>query len=156
YNDIFAAFIERNLAMLLPGGMLGAITSRTGFFLTSFTRWRKNVLLKRTNIQALVDLGSDVLDTAMVETAAYCLEHRLPQGVSPFIRVLVHQDEEKQLALLQAIEALNWGHPKDTVFLASATHFDVLPDSPFVYWIPEAIQQRLTAHPTFEPAAAEV
>jgi hypothetical protein len=31
-NDVFAAFIERGLDRLRPGGLLGAITSRTGFF----------------------------------------------------------------------------------------------------------------------------
>jgi hypothetical protein len=156
YNDIFATFVDRCLGMLRPQGMLGAITSRTGFFLTSFTRWRKNVLLERTTIQTLADLGSDVLDTAMVETAAYCLEHGQPKGSSPFIRVLVHQKEEKQIALQRSIESINEGHPKDTVFLASTALFAALPDSPFVYWVPRSIQQRFLAHPTFEPAAAEV
>ncbi|MBI3301491.1 MAG: hypothetical protein HYZ72_05350, partial [Deltaproteobacteria bacterium] len=39
-NDVYAAFVERGLQLLQPGGMLGAITSRTGFFLSSFQKWR--------------------------------------------------------------------------------------------------------------------
>ena len=32
-NDVYAAFVERGIQLLIPRGMLGAITSRTGFFL---------------------------------------------------------------------------------------------------------------------------
>jgi len=54
--------------------MLGAITSRTGFFLSSFQYWRENIVLKEAPPLVFADLGSGVLDGAMVEVAAYCLE----------------------------------------------------------------------------------
>ena len=73
-NDLYAAFVERGLEVLQPRGMLGAITSRTGFFLTSFRKWREEILLKEAHMTTMADLGYGVLDTAMVETAAYCLE----------------------------------------------------------------------------------
>jgi hypothetical protein len=73
-NDIYAAFVERGLGLLWPGGMLGAITSRSGFFLAYFQRWREELLLKEARPTVMADLGQGVLDTAMVETAAYCLE----------------------------------------------------------------------------------
>jgi len=73
-NDLYAAFVERALELLHRGGYVGAITSRTGFFLSSFQKWREEILLKETEIIAFADLGAGVLDTAMVETAAYALE----------------------------------------------------------------------------------
>jgi hypothetical protein len=73
-NDVYAAFVERGLHLLACGGMLGAITSRTGFFLSSFQKWREEVLLREARPTVFADLGYGVLDTAMVETAAYCLE----------------------------------------------------------------------------------
>ena len=73
-NDVYAAFVERGLQLLHPHGMLGAITSRTGFFLSSFQKWREEILLKEARPTVFADLGYGVLDTAMVETAAYCLE----------------------------------------------------------------------------------
>jgi len=73
-NDLYAAFVERGLELLRPGGYLGAITSRTGFFLTTFQKWREEILLKEARLIALADLGYGVLDTAMVETAAYVLQ----------------------------------------------------------------------------------
>jgi hypothetical protein len=72
-NDLYAAFVERGLELLVPGGYLGAISSRTGFFLKSFQPWREEILLKESQVIALADLGYGVLDTAMVETAAYVI-----------------------------------------------------------------------------------
>ena len=72
-NDVYAAFVERGLQLLEVGGNLGAITSRTGFFLSSFQKWREEILLKEAQPTVFADLGYGVLDAAMVETAAYCL-----------------------------------------------------------------------------------
>ncbi len=73
-NDIYAAFVERGVKLLHKRGMLGAITSRTGFFLSSFQKWREEILLKEAPPVVFADLGYGVLDSAMVEVAAYCLE----------------------------------------------------------------------------------
>ncbi len=73
-NDIYAAFVERGIQLLHKHGMLGAITSRTGFFLSSFQRWREEILLTEAPPVVFADLGYGVLDSAMVEVAAYCLE----------------------------------------------------------------------------------
>ena len=79
-NDIYAAFVERGIQLLHAGGFLGAITSRTGFFLSSFQRWREEILLKEAPPVVFADLGYGVMDAAMVESAAYCLEKT---GASP-------------------------------------------------------------------------
>ncbi len=75
-NDVYAAFVERGIELLRSKGRLGAITSRTGFFLSSFQKWREEILLKTAPPVVFADLGAGVLDSAMVETAAYCLEVR--------------------------------------------------------------------------------
>lgn len=73
-QDMYAAFVERGLGLQERGGRLGAITSRTGFFLSSFTKWREEILLKEAKPVVFADLGYGVMDAAMVEAAAYCLE----------------------------------------------------------------------------------
>src|SRR5208337_795970 len=73
-NDVYAAFVERGIELLQTRGRLGTITSRTGFFLSSFQKWREEVLLPKAPPTVVADLGIGVLDGAMVETAAYCLE----------------------------------------------------------------------------------
>lgn len=72
-NDVYAAFVERGIELLHPNSYLGAITSRTGFFLSSFQKWREEILLKEAPPIVFADLGQGVLDNAMVEVAAYCL-----------------------------------------------------------------------------------
>jgi hypothetical protein len=78
-NDVYAAFVERGIQLLNARGLLGAITSRSGFFVSSFQKWREDILLKEAPPVVFADLGYGVLDSAMVEVAAYCLQKR--QGV---------------------------------------------------------------------------
>lgn len=73
-NDLLAAFVDRGLGLLSQRGRLGAITSRACFFLTSFKDWRQKVLLGRSDLAVMADLGQGVMDAAMVEAAAYVLE----------------------------------------------------------------------------------
>jgi hypothetical protein len=72
-NDVYAAFVERGIELLSKRGRLGAITSRTGFFLSSFEYWRDKIITAAPPA-VFADLGAGVLDSATVETAAYCLE----------------------------------------------------------------------------------
>lgn len=73
-NDLLAIFVERGVEMLRSQGRLGAITSRTCFFLASFQKWRESLLLRTAPPIAVADLGFGVMDEAMVEAAAYILE----------------------------------------------------------------------------------
>lgn len=73
-NDLMAIMVERGLQLLSAGGRLGAITSRTCFFLSSFQKWRENVVLGFARPEVMADLGHGVMDDAMVEAAAYVLE----------------------------------------------------------------------------------
>ena len=72
-NDLLAIFVERGLQLLRTGGRIGAITSRTCFFLSSFQKWREQVVLGIATPEVMADLGYGVMDDAMVEAAAYCL-----------------------------------------------------------------------------------
>ncbi|MCC6076082.1 BREX-1 system adenine-specific DNA-methyltransferase PglX [Pseudomonas sp. GCM10022188] len=73
-NDLLAIMVERGLELLRIGGRLGAITSRTCFFLSSFQKWREDVVLGIGRPEVMADLGYGVMDDAMVEAAAYVLE----------------------------------------------------------------------------------
>src|SRR5690606_6986821 len=73
-NDLLAIMVERGLELLRPGGRIGAITSRTCFFLSSFQKWREDIVLGIARPEVMADLGYGVMDDAMVEAAAYVLE----------------------------------------------------------------------------------
>lgn len=73
-NDLLAIFVERGLNLLRRSGRIGAITSRTCFFISSFQKWRDEVVLGIARPEVMADLGHGVMDDAMVEAAAYVLE----------------------------------------------------------------------------------
>jgi hypothetical protein len=73
-NDLLAIFVERDLELMQTGGRLGAITSRTCFFLSSYRKWREEVVLGIARPEVMADLGYGVMDDAMVEAAAYVIE----------------------------------------------------------------------------------
>lgn len=75
-NDLLSIMVERGLELLRGGGRIGAITSRTCFFLSSFQQWREEVVLEVAHPEVVADLGLGVMDDAMVEAAAYVLEKR--------------------------------------------------------------------------------
>jgi len=54
--------------------LLGAITSRTCFFLSSFQKWREEVVLTIGRPEVMADIGLGVMDDALVEAAAYVME----------------------------------------------------------------------------------
>ena len=56
-NDLLAIMVERGLELLRTGGRIGAITSRTCFFLSSFQKWREHVVLGIARPEVLADLG---------------------------------------------------------------------------------------------------
>ncbi len=74
-HDLACAFVERWASRCNNGGMLGAITNRTPFFLSTSAKWRQDIVIGGNALKTFADLGYGVLD-AMVETAAYCIEVR--------------------------------------------------------------------------------
>ena len=144
-NDLFATFVERGLLLTSLSGRIGAITSRTGCFLTSFSKWRDEIVLEYSQPRAFADLGAGVLDTALVETAAYVLEKTSllttsPQFPSPFFRLLA--ETNKELELKYSIEFLNGTPPSQSscTYLASPHSFRHVPGSPFSYWASDAVR----------------
>lgn len=73
--DVYQAFVDRAEELLVPAGYVGAITSRTGFFLTASQPFRERIMLERYHPQLFADFGHGVLD-ALVETAAFTLRTR--------------------------------------------------------------------------------
>lgn len=73
-NDLLSIFVERGLEVMRTDARIGAITSRTCFFLSSFQKWREEVVLGIAQPEVMADLGLGVMDDAMVEAAAYVLE----------------------------------------------------------------------------------
>ena len=69
--DIYACFIDRGLEFLTFTGILGIITSKTGFYINGAKNWRKRII--EQNLSSYIDLGIGVLD-ALVEVSCYTIK----------------------------------------------------------------------------------
>jgi hypothetical protein len=138
-NDIYGCFIETALKRRAFGGLVGAITSRTWMFLPRRRDIRLGVIDAASRVHCLADLGHGVLDTAMVETCAFCLatpEQSLP---STFIRLVDAPNENKELLLREALS--NSSHARR--FDVAQDRFKLLPGAPFAYWISDSLFELL-------------
>ena len=142
-HDIACAFVQRWLEKCEPTGRLGAITTRTPFFLSSSTAWREEVALKDGKLRVFADLGFGVLD-AMVETAAYVLAKSGSDDPTLFIRAL--GDEDKASALHEAISNRE-DAKRFSVYPAS---FAQVPNSPLCYWVSDHVRRLFQELPPFE------
>lgn len=155
-NDMYAAFVERGLELLLSAGLVGAITSRTGFFVSTFQKWRENVLLGNSSLTLCLDLGIGVLDTAMVETAAYCLQRAAPTPSSAIFAKLL-AEPNKPAKLTQLIDHLREESTNDpSLFIKNPQDFRDIPASPFAYWVSERIRRLFRDFLPFESDCRKV
>lgn len=84
-KEIIGMFILRMLKMLAPRGFIGAISSRTLFFQGSSSKWREEVLFGHSCMPIFLDLGLNVMDNALVESAAYVLGSGISEADTIFI-----------------------------------------------------------------------
>lgn len=149
-NDLYAAFVERGIGLLHPRGLLGAITSRTGFFLSSFQKWREEILLQEAPPVVFADLGLGVMDAALVEAAAYCLEVGLQEEnvETIFLRALEEaHDKESVLRTAIAKPETVWGQ---AYFQVRLRGLEKIRRSPFAYWVSRSLRQLFSELPAFE------
>ena len=153
-SDILAAFVERALELNLKNGLVGAITNRNCFYLTTMIDYRKEILQRRVGFEALLDLGEGVLD-ATVEAAIYVLRHLpRPQQVAPFVRLLIDEDKEKK-ALVE-VKAINLGSLTMRAFYSAPQDFARLKPTPFCYWVPAHIIKALATLLPIEGTTAKI
>lgn len=156
-GDVLTNFVERTLELCQPDGLVGAITSRTPFYLGTQAAFRERVLQKAGFITCLADLGYGVLE-AMVETAAYTLSlDRPPASQATFIRALLARDNQaKADLLLHSAERLHKGEPDEWIFQINPDEFARLPGSPYAYWVEAKAIQKLAQYPKLEGNSGSV
>jgi len=152
-NDILAAFVEGFVSRLAPSGLLGAITSRTCFFLLSFQEWREKVILRTAPPVALVDLGHGVMDAAMVEAAAYVLQKATTE--TPLFCIRLLSDTDKDAGLRAGVDAVRSHVCARHVFSVMPSDFRKVPGSPFCYWVGSHVRDLFEKLPPFDSHGRE-
>ena len=126
-NDLFSAFVERNLAMLQFNGYVAMITQQAWMFQSSYQATRK--LVYNHTIRNLIQLGSHAFEEIggeVVQTASFVIEKKqIPELYSNFIRLVDYPSEsEKEKAFLN----------RQNEIVQSIKNIDSIPGEPLCYW----------------------
>ena len=125
--DLYASFVDRWL-LRINSGWLGAITNRTFVTLSSYERFRDFLTIGSNSLSILADLGSGVLDSAMVETAAYTVARSTTCEDTIFITSFTIPETKA----LSFTDQSYWT-------ICAPRLFEILPKHPFAYWLPKGL-----------------
>jgi hypothetical protein len=146
YIDLYTAFLDRGSNISAKAGLVGAITSRTAFTLSSFANWRRSRLLGETRVGVCGDLGFGVLDSAMVEVAAYTLEENKGGGDMLFIDLDRVSDKDGEL--LTAISGRS-----ERLFAVAPSELLSLPNATMAYFLEPALRADFSTLPAISSFA---
>lgn len=147
-QEVAYMFVARMEFLLQAEGLIGCITTRLGFFITTLSEWRARRLNSGRSILVCADLGYGVLD-AVVETAAYVVAPGKRQSKAIFVDLLEAVDKQKYLQAL-IVRARKDYYDVDT------NAFQGLPGAPFAYWAPGTLLDKYKQLRHLEPAWALV
>lgn len=124
-KEIIGMFILRMLRLLNPHGYVGTISSRTIFFQGSSAKWRKEVLYTNTSMPVFLDLGPNVMDNALVESAAYVIG----SGKSEANSIFIDASKTERTSSIDAYLQNNSNH-----ILKNLQTFESAPEGVLVYF----------------------
>lgn len=152
YVDAYGSFVERGRSLLGERGLVGAITSRTFIGSKKLARWRNSLL---DELVVLADLGANVMDDAMVRSAAYIVESRSDlAGAIVFFDC--RSDTKKDLGLLQIRNSFVSGSWGEKTFVLDRGFADALPGKRLLYQASSTIAHIFNESEPVEPAVATV
>ncbi|MBF0233768.1 MAG: BREX-1 system adenine-specific DNA-methyltransferase PglX [Desulfamplus sp.] len=136
-SDLFAAFIERNIQLVLNNGFAGFMTPFTWMFLSSYEKLRKIILFQNTLTSLIRPEYHAFFDSAYVPICSFTIQStQLLDYKASFIDLSKFYG-----AQLQAPKVLEAIHNPDCgwFFNASAADFKKIPGNPVAYSIYEGI-----------------
>ena len=137
-RDLAADFFIRAIELSERGAAVGAITTRTIFFLKGFLGWRSALCRHAGGPRCFLDIGFGVLDAA-VEAAAFTFNIDKVPTPGHYFRAL-GQNNELEAAGPKAVFQV----PQ---FIVAATRFENIPRQPFAYWAPPALLRAFSNFP---------
>ncbi|MEK8089209.1 BREX-1 system adenine-specific DNA-methyltransferase PglX [Thermithiobacillus plumbiphilus] len=155
HQDIFQCFVERALEITRTSGMVGVLSARTGFFMGDSESWRTEVVWKN-QLLLFADLGLGVLDDALVEAAAYVIQH----GVGEDHRIVASRHlatRDKETSLLKANQEIQKPvADRRDVFVIPQDVIQRIPGNVFAYWAPVVFLDRFQVAESFQENVATV
>jgi len=138
--DLYACFIQRNLAFAVPNGFVGLITIPNWMFLSSFEKVRSSLLDHQT-IDTFVHNGRGVFGSDFGSCSFVCRNAAIPAFRGSFLRLF---DKQGSVA---SNEELRERFQSSSVCVASSDDFRRIPGSPIAYWLSPRKRQTFSDHP---------
>ncbi|MBM7866337.1 BREX-1 system adenine-specific DNA-methyltransferase PglX [Heliobacterium gestii] len=143
-GDLFAAFMERMESLVAEGGYHATVTMQSWMFLATYEAYRRH-LLQTYGIVAMVHMANMVMGIAFGTVATV-----LRKGDPSVAGTIVHVDP----ADLEGDEPRFFPPPGKGYRHRGGASFLAIAGSPIAYWIPEAVRQVFTSHPSLSRLAA--
>jgi len=139
-KDLFATFIERNIDLVIPGGVIAMITMQSWMFLSSYELLRVKILEQQTII-SMAHFGSRAFDSIsgeVVSTTAFILEKiSLREYESSYMRLVEGNSEaEKEATMRRIIQNPDC----ELFFRARSRDFLDIVGKPIAYWVSDDLR----------------
>ncbi len=135
-SDLFAMFIERNLDLAAPQGLVGMVTMHSWMFIVSFEKLRETVLRNAAVLQ-LAHLGESAFDSIggdVVATTAFVLSnHPVLDVIGRYVRLVDGRNEAEKSADLRF--AATSGGRSNLVYKVPQSMIRLIPSQIFAYWL---------------------
>ncbi len=145
WTELYAAFLERALALGRRGAYVAAITS-SQYLVTRKMRAFRERLIRTSHPVAIVDLGSGVLEGAAVNTALTVLQAPPHFGTTWYADLTALSPDEQADAI----------RDPSRFDAARVSLFQNLEESPFSFHVPTALLELFASEARFEPDVALV
>lgn len=132
-TDLYAMFIERCLAFVVPTGTVAMVTQDSWMFLGAYAKYR-DWLLRSGSVVTLAHLGTAAFDTIggeVVSTAAFTIR-AAPVGEER--SVFVRATEEAGSAKAGVLRLAARGEGAGRVWVRRVRDFLSVPNTPLIYW----------------------
>lgn len=137
-SDLFAMFIERNLALTTERGQLGFMSPFVWMFIASYERLRM-ILIDHATITSLIQLEYGGFAEAVVPICTFTLAKRhIRNYVGSYVRLSDFRGPQNQAPkTLEAIKNPSCGW----LYRAQPDKFKDIPGSPIAYWISAGLRE---------------
>ena len=129
-RDLASDFITNSLRMLANNGFIGAITTRTIFFLKGFADWRDTIIQQTGGPNCFLDIGYGVLEAA-VEASAFTIQKVSFCHRGKYVNALGKSElfENNGADVVSQCPA----------YFVNAKSFSSIPRHPFAYWVSNSL-----------------
>lgn len=149
-KDLYAAFVEKSLALSYSNGLIGALTSRSFMLLPSYEKYRESILISKTSILAGIEFDVGLLDEATVRPFAQVLLNGQERKgkLAVFFGLRKERDWEKKFEV--DLDDFLHSRPTQHIHLKKPNAFLSIPGSPFCYWVSDTLTRLFAENPPLD------